>query len=412
MKKQPFNFEVFKQEAMKKLRNKEPGVTAENLFKPLFKQFVEEALQAEMDEHLSGQERINGNRKNGKTSKTVKSSNGSFELDTPRDRSGTFEPQLVGKRQTLISEEIEDKVLRLYSKGLSVRDITEHVEEMYGFTMSPMTMSNITDRVIPLIQEWQQRGLDNVYCFVWFDAMFYKVREEGKVVTKALYNIIGVNNCGVKELLGIYLADSEGAKFWMQVLEDLKRRGIEDILIACIDNLKGFADAIETTFPKTEVQSCIIHQIRNSFKYVAYKDSRAFMNDLKLVYKANNKELAEQNLNLLEQTWGKKYPVAIQSWQNNWHRLSPYFDYPETIRRVMYTTNIIEGFHRQVRKVTKTKGAFTSDTALLKLIYLATQRMIEKWSKPIANWAQIASQLQIIFGDRARLDMNRLRLRE
>jgi len=409
MKKEEFDYEEFKRSALNKLRNKEPGVTAENLFKPLFKQFVEEALEAEMDEHLNAEERLEGNRKNGKSIKTVKSSSGSFDLSTPRDRLGTFDPQLVGKRQTLISQEIEDKVLRLYSKGLSVRDITEHIEEMYGFTLSATTLSHITDRVIPLIQEWQQRGLESTYCFAWFDAMFYKVRVDGKVVTKVLYNIIAVNPSGVKELLGIYIADSEGAKFWMQVLEDLKRRGIRDILIACIDNLKGFADAIETVFPKTEVQSCIVHQIRNSFKYVSTKDSKAFMADLKTVYQATSKEVAEQNLQLLDQLWGKKYPVAVQSWQNNWHRLTPYFEYPEAIRKVMYTTNIIEAFHRQVRKVTKTKGAFTSDTALLKLIYLATQRMVDKWSKPINNWAQIASQLHIIFGDRASIEMNRIR---
>lgn len=409
MKKEEFDYEEFKRSALNKLRNKEPGVTAENLFKPLFKQFVEEALEAEMDEHLNAEERLEGNRKNGKSIKTVKSSSGSFDLSTPRDRLGTFDPQLVGKRQTLISQEIEDKVLRLYSKGLSVRDITEHIEEMYGFTLSATTLSHITDRVIPLIQEWQQRGLESTYCFAWFDAMFYKVRVDGKVVTKVLYNIIAVNPSGVKELLGIYIADSEGAKFWMQVLEDLKRRGIRDILIACIDNLKGFADAIETVFPKTEVQSCIVHQIRNSFKYVSTKDSKAFMADLKTVYQATSKEVAEQNLQLLDQLWGKKYPVAVQSWQNNWHRLTPYFEYPEAIRKVMYTTNIIEAFHRQVRKVTKTKGAFTSDTALLKLIYLATQRMVDKWSNPINNWAQIASQLHIIFGDRASIEMNRIR---
>lgn len=408
MKKEDFDYEEFKRSALNKLRNKEPGVTAENLFKPLFKQFVEEALEAEMDEHLNAEERLEGNRKNGKSIKTVKSSSGSFDLSTPRDRLGTFDPQLVGKRQTLISQEIEDKVLRLYSKGLSVRDITEHIEEMYGFTLSATTLSHITDRVIPLIQEWQQRGLESAYCFAWFDAMFYKVRVEGKVVTKALYNIIAVNPSGVKELLGIYIADSEGAKFWMQVLEDLKRRGIQDILIACIDNLKGFADAIETVFPKTEVQSCIVHQIRNSFKYVSSKDSRAFMADLKTVYQSNSKEVAEHNLQLLDQLWGKKYPVAVQSWQNNWHRLTPYFEYPEAIRKVMYTTNIIESFHRQVRKVTKTKGAFTSDTALLKLIYLATQRMVDKWSNPINNWAQIASQLYIVFGDRANIELNRI----
>lgn len=408
MKKEEFDYEEFKRSALNKLRNKEPGVTAENLFKPLFKQFVEEALEAEMDEHLNAEERLEGNRKNGKSIKTVKSSSGSFDLSTPRDRLGTFDPQLVGKRQTLISQEIEDKVLRLYSKGLSVRDITEHIEEMYGFTLSATTLSHITDRVIPLIQEWQQRGLESAYCFAWFDAMFYKVRVDGKVVTKALYNIIAVNPSGVKELLGIYIADSEGAKFWMQVLEDLKRRGIQDILIACIDNLKGFADAIETVFPKTEVQSCIVHQIRNSFKYVSSKDSRAFMADLKTVYQSNSKEVAEHNLQLLDQLWGKKYPVAVQSWQNNWHRLTPYFEYPEAIRKVMYTTNIIESFHRQVRKVTKTKGAFTSDTALLKLIYLATQRMVDKWSNPINNWAQIASQLYIVFGDRANIELNRI----
>ena len=408
MKEEKFDFEAFKQEALSKLRNKEPGATAEKLFKPLFKQFIEEALQAEMEGHLDDEERSNGNRRNGKSTKTVKSTSGEFELDTPRDRAGNFDPQLVGKRQVIISDEIEDKVLRMYSRGLSVRDITEHIEEVYGFTLSPTTLSRITDKVIPLIQEWQGRPLEAQYCLVWLDAMFYKVREDGKVISKALYNIIGVNNSGVKELLGIYIADSEGAKFWMQVLEDLKRRGVQDILIACIDNLRGFADAIELMFPKTEVQLCIIHQIRNSMNYVSWKDSRAFMLDLRTVYQANTKEQAEQNLEVIADKWSKKYPVAIQSWQRNWERLSPYFQYPDAIRKVMYTTNIIEGFHRQVRKVTKTKGAFTSDTALLKLIYLATMRVVEQWSNCINNWALIASQLQLIFKDRLQLQMNRI----
>lgn len=406
MKEEKFDFEAFKKEAMQKLRDKEPGVTAENLFKPLFKSFIEEALEAEMDEHLKGKERQSGNRKNGKSSKTVKSTNGSFDLETPRDRTGTFEPKLVGKRQTLISEEIEDKVLRLYSKGLSVRDITEHIEEMYGFTLSATTMSNITDRVIPLIQEWQQRALENTYCIVWFDAMFYKVREDGRVVTKALYNIIGINTSGVKELLGIYMADSEGSKFWMQVMEDLKRRGLKDMLIACIDNLKGFADAIELIFPQTQVQCCIIHQLRNSFKYVSHKDVRTFIADIKTVYQASTKEIAEQNLDIVEEKWDKKYPIAIKSWRENWHRLSTYFEFPDAIRKMMYTTNMIESFHRQVRKVTKTKGAFTSDTALLKLVYLATMRMVEKWSKPISGWASVASQIHIIFKDRFNCQAN------
>ncbi|HEX8333493.1 MAG TPA: IS256 family transposase [Segetibacter sp.] len=406
MKEEKLDFEAFKQEALRKLRNKEAGASAEKLFKPLFKQFIEEALQAEIDGHLDDEERTSGNRRNGKSTKTVKSTGGEFELDTPRDRLGSFEPQLVGKRQIIISEEIEDKVLRMYSRGLSVRDITEHIEEVYGFTLSPTTLSRITDKVIPLIQEWQQRPLEGQYCIVWMDAMFYKVREEGRVVSKALYNILGLNTGGVKELLGIYLAESEGAKFWMQVLEDLKRRGVEDILIACIDNLKGFAEAIEVTFPKTEVQLCVIHQIRNSIKYVSWKDSKAFMKDLQTVYRASSKEQAAANLEVVAGTWGRKYPIAVQGWQNNWERLIPYFDYPDAIRKIMYTTNIIEGFHRQVRKVTKTKGAFTSDSALLKLIYLATTRMVEKWSQSIQGWAIIASQLKLIYGDRLQIQMN------
>jgi transposase-like protein len=264
-----YDFEAYKQEAIKKLLNKEPGATAEKLFRPLFKQFVEEALQAEMDAHLDDAERSSGNRRNGKSTKTVKSTSGEFELDTPRDRSGSFEPQLVGKRQIIISEEIEDKVLRLYSRGMSVRDITEHIEEVYGFTLSATTLSRITDRVIPMIQEWQQRPLEKQYCFVWMDAMFYKVREEGRVVSKALYNIVGVNTGGVKELLGIYIAESEGAKFWLQVLEDLKRRGVEDILIACIDNLKGFAEAIELTLP-TNGSAAMHHTPDTQFNEVCF----------------------------------------------------------------------------------------------------------------------------------------------
>jgi putative transposase len=410
MEPEKFDFEAFKREAIEKLRNKQPLSGKEGVFQPLLKELLETALEAELDVHLGEEERALCNRKNGKTSKRVKSSKGAFILETPRDRSGTFDPQIVSKRQTLISEEIEYKVIRLYAKGMGVRDICDHIEEMYGFTLSPTTLSTITDRIIPMVKEWQQRPLEAHYCFVWMDAMHYKVREDGKVISRAVYNIIGVNSQGVKELLGIYIAESEGAKFWLQALDDLRRRGIEDILIACIDNLKGFAEAIDDIFPKTEIQTCVIHQIRNSFKYVSYKDSKAFMDDLRTVYQAANKQLATDNLKAMQEKWGKKYAAVFSSWQNNWERLSTYFDYPEEIRRVMYTTNIIEGFHRQVRKVTKTKGAFTSDMALLKLIYLATMNVVEKWSKPIANWAVIASQLQMIFGDRAHININRQRL--
>jgi transposase-like protein len=407
MKEESFDFEAFKREAIKRLKNKQPLTGKDGVLQPLIKQIIEAALEVEMEEHLTEEEREFGNRKNGKTRKKVKSSKGEFILETPRDRSGTFDPQIVGKRQTLISEEIEYKVLRLYSRGMGVRDICDHIEDMYGFTLSPTTLSTITDRVIPMIKEWQQRPLESHYSFTWMDAMFYKVREDGKVITRALYNIIGVNNQGVKELLGMYISEGESSRFWLQVLEDLKSRGVQDILIACIDNLNGFVEAIKEVFPKTEVQTCIIHQIRNSFKYVSYKDSKAFMEDLRLVYQAINKQVAEDNLDEIESKWGKKYPAVFSSWRRNWENLATFFSYPDDIRKVMYTTNIIEGFHRQVRKITKTKGAFTSDMALLKLVYLATTNIVEKWLVPIANWGTVASQLYIIFGDRANIDINR-----
>jgi transposase-like protein len=410
MEENKFNYESFKKEAIQKLRNKEPLTGKDGVLQPLIKSIIEAALEAEIDDHLDQEEREAGNRKNGKSQKLVKSSKGEFVLETPRDRAGTFEPAIVGKRQILISDEIEYKVIRLYAKGMGVRDICDHIEEMYGFTLSPTTLSAITDRVIPLLKEWQQRPLESHYCFVWMDAMYYKVREEGKVVTKALYNIIGVNSQGIKELLGIYISQSESSRFWLQVLEDLKSRGVQDILIACIDNLNGFADAIREVFPKTEVQICIIHQIRNSFKYISYKDSKQFMEDLRTVYQASDRPLAEENLDIIEMKWGKKYQAVFASWRRNWEKLSTFYNYPEEIRKVMYTTNIIEGFHRQVRKVTKTKGAFTSDIALLKLVYMATMNVVEKWSLPIANWGAIASKLYIIFGERAHIDINRLRL--
>lgn len=410
MEKEKFDYESFKQDAIKEvLRKKRNGekISIDELTKPMLKEFLETLLDTEMREYMSEEERNGGNRKNGKSHKQVKSKEGVFELETPRDRHGTFEPEIVEKRQTLISEEIENKVLRLYSRGMSVRDITDHIEEMYHFSLSPTSLSAITDRIIPMVKEWQQRALESTYCFVWLDAMFYKVRQDGKVISRAVYNVLGVNNSGVKELLGMYVCESEGARFWLQVLEDLKNRGMQDILIACIDNLKGFAEAIENVFPKTAVQSCVVHQIRNSFKYVSWKDSRVFMRDLRTVYQASTKEQAEDNLDTLEEIWGKKYPAVIKSWRDNWHKLSTFFQYPSEIRKVIYTTNIIEGFHRQVRKITKTKGAFTSDMALLKLIYLATTNIIDKWSQAINGWATIASQLHLLYGERAQININR-----
>lgn len=406
MEEKKFDYEAFKRDAMEKIRRGVPTSGKDGVFQPLLKQMLEEMLQGEMDNHMNEQERSDGNRRNGKSRKIVKGTAGEFELETPRDRNGTFEPELVGKRQVIINDELEARILRLYSKGVSTRDICDFIEETYGFTLSATTLSNITDRVIPLVKEWQQRPLESIYTFVWMDAIHYKVREDGRVVTHAVYNILGLNNRGIKDLLGMYVSESEGSRFWLQVLNDLKLRGVEDILIASIDNLKGFKEVIETVFPKTEVQSCIVHQIRNTFKYITSKDSREFLKDLRTVYQASTKDGAEYNLDLLEDKWGKKYAPVFTSWRNNWEHLSNYFKYPEAIRRIMYTTNTIEGFHRQVRKITKTKGAFTSDMALLKLIYLATQNMIEKWTSPVSNWGLVASQLDIIFGERAQINIS------
>jgi transposase-like protein len=266
-------------------------------------------------------------------------------------------------------------------------------------------LSSITDRIIPTIKEWQARPLEAVYCIVWLDAMHYKVKDEGRIVSRAVYHILGINTEGRKELLGMYVAESEGANFWLGVLSDLRNRGVEDVLIASIDNLKGFAEAIQTVFPKAEIQSCIVHQIRNSLKYVASKDQKPFMADLKEVYRASTKELAEQQLDMLEQKWGKKYPLVINSWRNNWAKLSTYFKYDPAIRKLIYTTNTIEGFHRQVRKVTKTKGAFPSDMALLKLVYLAYKNIRKKWTQPLQNWGITVSQLSIWFEGRLALEL-------
>lgn len=374
-------------------------------FAPLLKSFLEKALEAEMEDHLDEYQRSSGNKRNGKGKKTIKSSAGSFDIQTPEDRQSTFEPRIIKKRETILADSLEDKIIGLYGLGMSLRDISAHIKEMYDMNISHTVLSEITDRIIPEIKAWQNRPLEEVYCIVWMDAMHYKVKEEGKIVHKALYNILGVNPTGMKEVLGMYISESEGANFWLQVLTDLQNRGLKDILIACTDNLKGFSEAIQSVFPKVEVQSCIVHQIRNSLKYVASKNQKEFMKDLKLVYRADNKEIAETELLSLAQKWEKKYPVVIDSWTRNWEKLSTYFQYAAPIRKIIYTTNAVEGFHRQVRKVTKTKGAFTSDTALLKLVYLATRNIQKKWTSPLQNWGLTVQQLSIKFGDRLRLDI-------
>ena len=397
-------YEALKKKALEQFRTGKPLLGKDGAFAPLLKQFLESALSAEMEEHLTEQERDKGNRKNGTSKKTIKSSEGSFELETPRDRESSFEPDIVKKRETILADNLEGKIIGLYGLGTSLRDISSRIKEMYGTEISAGTLSSITDRIIPQIKEWQQRPLDEVYCIVWMDAMHYKVRDNGKVENRAVYNILGITTEGKKELLGMYVSQNEGANFWLSVLTDLQNRGVKDMLIACIDNLKGFAEAINSIYPDTEVQSCIVHQLRNSLKYVASKNQKEFMKDIKTVYQATAKSFAEDNLKIVTEKWSKKYPIVTDSWNNNWDKLSTYFKYTESIRRLIYTTNTIEGFHRQVRKVTKTKGSFTNDMALLKLIYLATVNISKKWTQPLQNWSLTISQLSIIFGERLKLN--------
>lgn len=400
-----FDLDQIKKKALEQFRSGKSLYGKDGAFGPMLKSFLESALEGELDSHLDEEERKEGNRKNGKTSKTVQTSEGPIELETSRDRHSTFEPELIKKRETVLADTLEAKILGMYGLGMSLRDIGAHLKEMYDADISHSTLSSITDRIIPTIKEWQARPLEPVYCIVWLDAMHYKVKDEGRIVARAVYHILGINTEGRKELLGMYVSESEGANFWLSVLSDLRNRGVEDVLIASIDNLKGFAEAIQTVFPKAEVQSCIVHQIRNSLKYVASKDQKPFMSDLKEVYRASTKELAEQQLDTLEQKWGKKYPLVVNSWRNNWVKLSTYFKYDPAIRKLIYTTNTIEGFHRQVRKVTKTKGAFPSDMALLKLIYLAYRNIRKKWTQPLQNWGITVSQLSIWFEGRLTLKL-------
>lgn len=397
------NNEELQKKALEQLKSGKSLFGKDGAFAPLLKNFIEKALDAEMDGHLDDDQRQHGNKRNGRGKKTVKSSIGSFEIETPQDRQSSFEPELIRKRQTILAESLSRKIIGLYGLGMSYRDISKHIEEMYDMEISHTVLGQITDKIIPDIKAWQSRPLDPVYPIIWLDAMHFKVREDGKVVHKALYNILGINKEGKKEILGLYVSESEGANFWLQVLTDLNNRGVKDVLIASIDNLNGFSEAILSIYPQTEVQSCLVHQIRNSLKYVASKDQKEFMKDLKKVYRANSKDLAETELLNLEEKWNKKYPVVIESWQKNWDKLSTYFQYTEPIKRLIYTTNPIEGYHRQIRKVTKTKGAFTSEMALIKLVYLATQRIQQKWTSPIQNWGLTAQQLAIKF--EGRLDL-------
>lgn len=399
-----FDFESIKNKALEQLRSGKPLLGKDGAFAPLLESILNAALEGEMDAHLDDHERNQGNRRNGKMQKQVQTPMGEVTVSTPRDRHSTFEPEFIKKRETILAEGVADRIIGLYALGNSTRQISDWMEENLGNRVSADTISAITDRILPEIKAWRSRTLDSVYPIVWMDAIHYKVMDDsGRAVSRAIYNVLGIDKEGHKDVLGMYISKSEGANFWLSVLTDLQNRGVQDILIACIDNLKGFAEAISSVYPQTTVQLCIVHQIRNSCKYVGSKNQKEFVKDLKGVYQAVNKESAESSLDDLELKWGEQYPIVIKSWRDNWERLSAYFAYTEGIRRMIYTTNTVEGYHRQLRKVTKSKGVFPNDTALEKLVYLAYRNIRKKWNMPLSNWGTTAQQLAIKFGDRFKI---------
>jgi putative transposase len=378
--------------------------------KDLFKDTLQEIFEAEMDTHLGYDKHDNagdncGNSRNGYSKKKIKTRFGNSTVQIPRDRNGEFEPQIIQKYNTRTNQ-LEDQIIAMYAKGMSTRDIEDHMKDIYGIDVSPALVSKITDRILPMVSEWQSRPLDRVYPIVFLDAIHFKVRKENRIINKAAYSVLGVNMAGQKEILGIWIGENESASFWLGVCNELKNRGVEDILIACKDGLSGFSEAINSVFPQTEIQLCIIHQIRNSMKYVSYKEQKQVMADLKKVYQALTLEEAESAFVTFKEKWGKKHPIVIRSWENNWVELTAYFNYTPDIRRLIYTTNVIEGYHRQLRKVTKTKTTYPTDDALKKIIYLATVEASKKWTMPIRDWKNCLSQFAILFGERLKSELN------
>lgn len=392
-------------EFFKQFKNREEF---QSFFNDLFKEGIQEMLKGELDEHLGYEKHHpegynSGNSRNGSYPKTVKTENlGDLVLNIPRDRNGDFQPQLIPKGQRM-SQKLEESILSMYGRGMTTSDISRHIKEIYGVSVSAGTISNVTNKMMDHIREWQNRPLEPIYFMVWMDGIVMKVRQAGKIINKCIYLVLGLKKNGTKEILGMWIADNESAAFWLNVLTDLKARGVEDILIACTDNLKGFTQAIEGAFPLATTQICVIHQIRNSCRFVVKKDRKDFCASLKEVYAATNREIAEQALDKLEEKWGKKYLYAVKSWRTNWVNLSAYFDYPIEMRKIMYTTNTIENLNRVIRKYTKTKVQFVDDNAAQKATYLALMNMEEKWTQPIRNWGLIMQQYLTMFEDRCRL---------
>ncbi len=390
------------QEELEKCHTMEDITGPDGLIQRVIRDAVEQVMNREMEEHIA-EEKENGRLavRNGTSPKTLKTSYGNIAINVPRTREAGFEPEIIKKR-SVVEEGMEAQIISMYAKGMSVRDITSHLKALYGVDISAGTISNITDKINDEAKEWYSRMLERFYPVVFLDAVHFKVREDGRIVTKAAYVALGIDAEGCKDILGIWVGENEGAKFWLKVCTELKNRGVEDILIVCIDGLKGFPDAIRTVFPDTRVQICVIHQIRNTLKYVSYKDQKAFMKDLKRVYAAESEEIAMGNLESMMENW-KKYQAVLNGWLDKWENLSTYFNYGSQIRKLIYTTNTIEGFNRQLRKVTKSKALFPNDEALKKTLYLCTQDIVKKWSMPYRDWGETYGQFIIEFGERAKI---------
>ena len=377
----------------------------QELFKEMVGTVLENGLEGELDEELGYSKydyrnKETDNCRNGYSEKTLKTSLGDMDVSVPRDRKGEFDPQLVKKNQTTLSGDIEEKILSMYAKGMTTSDIETHIREIYGLSVSDSTISRVTDKILPVVKEWQTRPLESIYAVVFLDAVHFHVRSEGQIVKKAVYIAIGLQMDGIRDVLGMWVGENESAKFWLSILNGLKNRGVDDILIACVDGLTGFTNAINAVYPKTEIQQCIIHQIRNTTRFVSYKDIKVLMADLKRVYAAIDEATALYELDAFEEKWGNKYPKIGQSWRLNWANLSTYFKYPQEVRTLIYTTNAIENFNRQLRKVTKSKSVFPTDDSLLKMLYLAMMDITKKWTGRRKDWGQIHSQLEIFFADR------------
>jgi putative transposase len=397
-----------RKELIKELLRETPlkdGQDLNNIMKEIIAEIVNGSLEGELDDELGydrydTQNKETDNSRNGYGEKTLHTSYGDVGVKIPRDRQGEYEPKLVGKHRTMLNDEIEKKIISMYAKGMTTGDMEAHIRDLYGVDISDSTISRITDKILPIAKEWQARPLDSLYAVVFMDGVHFHVRQEGRIVKKAVYVAIGINMDGIKDVLGLWVGENESSKYWLSVINEIKNRGVEDILITCVDGLTGFNEAIRAVYPKTEIQKCIIHQIRSSTRFVSYKDIKKLMVDLKKVYKATTEKNALSELKEFDNTWSKKYPKIAISWRKNWTELSTFFKYPDAVRKLIYTTNTVEGFNRQLRKVTKNKGVFPTDDSLFKMLYLATTDITKKWTGMRRDWGQIYSQLSIFFEDR------------